>query len=87
MVIVIRGSSTCALCHDVLEDEQELVTTSPFIEDTSSDWWRYSDAAFHKNCFMTWESRERFIDTFNEYYKRHYRGIYVMDNKRNISDV
>lgn len=87
MAIVIGGSSTCALCDEVLEDEHELVMTSPFIEDTSSDLWRYSDAAFHKNCFMAWESRKRFIDSFNEYYEKHYRGMRVMDDEGTISDV
>jgi hypothetical protein len=87
MAIVIIGSSPCALCDEVLEDEHELVMTSPFIEDTSSDLGRYSDASFHKNCFMAWESRERLIRTFNEYYKRHYRGMRVIDDEGTISDV
>jgi hypothetical protein len=87
MAIVIGGSSTCALCNEVLEDEHELVMTSPFIEDASSDLWRYSDAAFHKNCFMGWDKRKRFINTFNGYYEKHYRGMRVMDDEGTISDV
>ena len=87
MAIVIGGSSTCALCDEVLEDEHELVMTPPFIEDSSSNLWRYSDAAFHKNCFMAWESRKLLIDTFNEHYEKHYRGMRVMDDEGTISDV
>ena len=87
MAIVIRGSSICATCENVLQDEDELVLIPAFIEDTSSQLWRYSDAAFHKNCFMNWDNRNRLITEFNGYYERHYRGMRVMDDEGNISDV
>ncbi len=36
---------------------------------------------------MGWDKRKRFINTFNGYYEKHYRGMRVMDDEGTISDV
>ena len=78
MAITIRGKSCCALCSEVLDAGQELFATSAFIEDQSHRFWRYSDASMHLTCFLAWPDRSDFIDEFNAYYSRHYRGMFFM---------
>lgn len=39
--------------------------TSHFIADKGDPLWKYSDAAFHKACFISWEKRAEFVRKFN----------------------
>ncbi len=75
MALVILEKSECAICGKVLHKDEPLVMTSPFIEDRSHPLWRFSDAAMHRVCFLGWSERVLFIETFNSYLDRHFRGM------------
>ena len=75
MALIITGQSKCAICGEVIQKSELLVTTSPFIKDKSHPLWRYSDAAMHRPCFLAWSGRLFFIKTFNEFFDSHFRGM------------
>ncbi len=87
MAIIFSGISTCVLCDQVLESDKDIVMIPPFVEGAFAEFLAYSDAAFHKSCFMTWEKRQVLIYEYNEYYRNHYRGMRVMDEEGHISNV
>ena len=59
MALVVLGKSTCALCEGVLEDGQD-ITAFPAFLPAKHRLWRYSDAAFHAQCFAAWSERPAF---------------------------
>jgi hypothetical protein len=65
MALIFRGKSKCALCGQVIEVDDVIVATSHFIADKSDSLWRYSDAPFHKRCFLAWERRHEFVSRYN----------------------
>lgn len=87
MAVIFNGISICRLCDQVLESDQEIVMIPPFVEDSSSPLWAFSDVTFHKSCFMGWEKRKELIHAYNGYYRKHYRGMRVMDEEGYISVV
>ena len=66
MALIIRGKTECSLCGTVLIDGDDLVATSNFIADEDDPLWRFSDSAMHRQCFLSWEHRQRFVDTYND---------------------
>lgn len=67
MALIIRGQTECRLCRELIApDDDDIVATSHFIADPKDSLWQYSDAAFHRRCFATWERREEFVRRFNE---------------------
>ena len=84
MVLLIEGCSVCPICSAVLEDGDEIVMIPAFIEDQSSELFPYSDSGIHRKCFRSWPLRNKFVDTFNGYYRRHYRGMLAIDLKGNV---
>jgi hypothetical protein len=66
MALVDFGHSTCPLCGVILRPEDDLIATSHFIEFESDPLWRYSDAAMHRRCFLTWELRPQFVARYNQ---------------------
>lgn len=87
MAIVFDGETTCALCDKKLQENESLVLIPAFFEDSLHSLWKYTDVGFHRDCFMQWERKVELVSEFNEYYKKHYRGIRVMDNDGNIFDA
>jgi len=82
MALVILGFSQCALCEQVLQVGDDLVATSHFL-DEADPLWRYSDAAFHRACFLAWDAREAFIEKYN----RAAAGHSHMDERGNVWSV
>ena len=66
MALVFRGKTECPLCHQVIVKDDEIVGTTHFIADSKDSLWQYSDAAFHRRCFLTWERREEFVAQYNQ---------------------
>src|SRR5205085_2574858 len=52
MAMILRGETECMLCHEVLAKDDDIVATSHFIADRSDALWQYSDAGFHRRCFI-----------------------------------
>ncbi len=65
MALVFRGKSRCPICGDVIGQEDDIVATTHFITGREDPLWRFSDAAMHKKCFLSWELRETFVAQFN----------------------
>ena len=66
MALIIRGQTACALCREAIAPDDDLIGTPHFIESSKDSFWHYSDAAFHKRCFLAWERRDEFVRRFNE---------------------
>jgi len=65
VAIILRGKSKCPICGDVIGKEDELVSTSHFIQDRTDPLWRFSDAGMHRQCFLAWQHRSEFVERFN----------------------
>jgi len=65
MTLVFTNKTPCVLCGEVILPGDEIVGTSHFIDDKNDPLWKYSDAAFHKTCFTSWEKRAEFVSKFN----------------------
>lgn len=66
MAIIIPGKTLCPLCDDVITESDEIVGVPHFIADKNDPLWRYSDAAFHRACFLTWAQHDTFIEHLNQ---------------------
>src|SRR5215468_511251 len=66
MALISRGKTKCALCNAVIKENDEIVATSHFIADDKDPLWRFSDAAMHKNCFLEWDQRQKFVEKYNQ---------------------
>lgn len=87
MAMIALGVTRCPLCDEVIEEGHAIVATSHFIADSSDSLWRYSDAAFHKSCFLAWERREEFVDRYNAVMGYSHLGgrlQHYMDHEGNI---
>ena len=72
--MVFFGRSTCPLCGVPVQESDDLVATSHFVESETDPLWRYSDAAMHRQCFLAWEHRPAFVARYNEIAGRHTWG-------------
>jgi hypothetical protein len=43
-----------------IDRKEEFGATTHFIADQHDPLYRYSDAAFHRSCFLSWEHRDEF---------------------------
>ena len=66
MALILKGKTECALCHEVVKENEEIVATSHFIPDPKDRLWRFSDAAMHKTCFSEWDQRQVFVEKYNQ---------------------
>ena len=65
MALIFLGRTECPLCGKPVEQDQPLVATSHFIGSPDDPLWRYSDAAMHRDCFLSWELRPQFVARYN----------------------
>src|SRR4051794_10892077 len=66
MALFLIGLTRCALCGEVLEDDDDShVATTAFIADTAHPLYRYSDAIMHRTCFLRWEHRAALVEAHN----------------------
>lgn len=86
MALVLLGKTECPLCGAVLETGDELVATSGAGVSEGGPLAPYQDAAMHKKCFLNWPLRKIFIQTFNEYYDQHFRGMRFMREDGSIKE-
>jgi len=64
MAMIIRGKSKCPLCNQILEDTEHLTALPAFIP-SDHRFGKFSDAAFHTECF---EKDPDYNDVENMYY-------------------
>jgi hypothetical protein len=59
------GRAYCALCGDVIRPDEDALVTPDFLADDADPFWRFSDAAMHRACFVVWDRRKAFIARYN----------------------
>ncbi|REJ75390.1 MAG: hypothetical protein DWQ47_07880 [Acidobacteria bacterium] len=64
MAIVIEGRTKCPLCSRTVSDRDEIRAFTAFLP-KQHKLWRYSDAAFHEDCFSSWEHRRFFEEVWD----------------------
>lgn len=74
MALIDRGASKCAICGEVIGLDDDIVATSHFIADRTDSLWQYSDAPFHRRCFLVWDRRGEFVLRYNEIMEPHIFG-------------
>jgi len=62
---VRAGTATCALCRGAISPAEDVVVTPDFLADDTDPFFRFSDAAMHRACFVVWDRRKGFIAHFN----------------------
>jgi hypothetical protein len=67
MALIYTGMK-CSICHQVIENLDDIVATSHFLSDDSDPLYRYSDTAMHPECFSSWVMRGEFVDRFNSFW-------------------
>jgi len=59
MALIFTGSSCCSICGQVLEEHQQIMSWSAFL-DSDHELWKYSDTGMHLPCFESWEHKQKF---------------------------
>ncbi len=59
------GSACCALCGGVIRPDDDAFVTPDFLADDTDPFWRFSDAAMHRACFLVWDRRKTFVARYN----------------------
>jgi hypothetical protein len=67
---VRAGTAICALCHEAISPAEDVVITPDFLADEADPFYRFSDAAMHRACFVVWDQRKGFIAQFNRLARR-----------------
>jgi hypothetical protein len=67
---IASGRACCALCRDAIRPDEDAFETPAFLADDADPFWRYSDAAMHRACFLVWDRRKAFVARFNREARR-----------------
>lgn len=51
MSVIILGQTRCAICAEILQKGDKIVSFSPFVTNRRDRLYRFSDSAFHRDCF------------------------------------
>ena len=73
MALIVRGTSECPLCGQIIQQGDEVFGTTHFIADKDDPLWRYSNAGFHRHCFHKWEHRQVFVDRYEKFWQEQQR--------------
>ena len=57
MALIGIGTSKCAICGRVLDDQNDATGLHHFIDDRNDPFWRFSDSAVHISCYENWPLR------------------------------
>jgi hypothetical protein len=66
MANIILGKSNCSLCGEILNSTADAVGFPAFLP-AGHALAPYSDAAFHRNCFIAWDEHDEFQRLYDEY--------------------
>ena len=66
MAIFIEGKSICVRCGKTIESSAEVVGFPAFVP-KNHEFSDFSDAAFHKECFLAWKDHEQFQSLYSDY--------------------
>jgi hypothetical protein len=60
------GRAYCVLFGEAIRPGEDSFSTPDFLADESDPFWRFSDAAMHRACFLVWDRRKSFVARFNQ---------------------
>jgi len=63
-VPLARGQ-ICPLCREAIGERDETVLVPDFLADEADPLWPYSNALYHRACFLLWDRRKELIARFN----------------------
>jgi hypothetical protein len=63
-VPLARGQ-VCPLCREAIGEGDETVLVPDFLADEGDPLWPYSNALYHRACFLLWDRRKELIARFN----------------------
>lgn len=66
MALIFPGKTTCALCQRIIETEDEVIGFPAFLP-SEHRFYRYSDAAFHRQCFQEWPDGPEFEHLYQRF--------------------
>lgn len=66
MALFFPGRTKCTLCDRTIESEEDGILSPAFLGSAHA-LGRYSDSAFHRQCFNEWELHDEFSALFEEY--------------------
>jgi len=59
------GRAHCMLCGEAIRPGEDALITPDFLADETDPFWRFSDAAAHRACFLVWDRRKAFVGRYN----------------------
>jgi hypothetical protein len=71
VAIIIRGSSRCAVCDQVIQKSDQVIGLPHFVADESNPHWRYTDSGFHPSCWADLPERKTIEGRINALDKQH----------------
>lgn len=83
MAIFIPNQTTCVLCGGIISSRGEAVSFPAFIP-PGHELSDFSDSAFHRDCFASWEHRDEL-----QYLYDRYREIWETrpGNRKSLEDI
>ena len=66
MAIIIKGKSKCTICNNVIADCDDIIAFPAFIP-SDHIFSQYSDAAYHSDCFASWEYGKELLALYEGY--------------------
>jgi len=66
MAQFISGKTSCTMCGQVIEDSADLIGFPAFLPERHIRW-RFSDAAFHAQCFSEWKYSQIFLGLYEQF--------------------
>jgi hypothetical protein len=55
----------CPLCREAIGESDETVVIPDFLADDADPMWPFSNALYHRACFLVWEGRKKLVARFN----------------------
>jgi hypothetical protein len=55
----------CPLCREPIIDTDEPVVIPDFLADDADPMWPFTDAHYHRACFLHWDGRKALVARFN----------------------
>ena len=68
MALLFPGKTRCGICHEIIEDDDNVVGFRAFLRQ-SHPLWKYSDGVFHQECFNRSPDREAVERLYKKYHE------------------
>jgi hypothetical protein len=55
----------CPLCREAIGEADETIVIPDFLADDGDPMWPFSNALYHRACFLHWDGRKALVARFN----------------------